>query len=320
MEFPLELRSALESKAAAYSTATLQKTVRDLSDRYRCESGDGRRLLTTDQEAVAYAAVRMPATFGAVSAALSYALPFTAIPPTSLLDVGAGTGTAAWAASAQLNLSTITCIEREPAMRRLGKALMETGSAILQKTNWTDCDLTANTPLPQKADLVISSYVLNEMKRADRRSTALRLWEATENLLLIVEPGTPIGSAGLREVRDLLLQQGAHIAAPCPTEDTCPLCEGDWCHFSCRLARSKLHKQLKGGDVPYEDEKFSYLALSRSPCNRAEARILRHPYIEPGKITLELCTAHGLDKTIVRKRDGALFKQARKSEWGFPFF
>lgn len=102
----------------------------------------------------------------------------------------------------------------------------------------------------------------------------------------------------------------------------CPLPPDDWCHFSCRVARSRLHRQLKGGDAPYEDEKFCYLAFGRAKGRPgfipASYAILKS---ESGKITLQLCTPSGLVTLPVRKRDGTLFKTARKANSGdaFPY-
>ena len=39
----------------------------------------------------------------------------------------------------------------------------------------------------------------------------------------------------------------------------------DWCHFTQRLQRSRAHKQVKGAELPFEDEKFAYVALTRAP-------------------------------------------------------
>ena len=318
MEFPLALRAAIEARTASIPQARLLRDAQALSERYRGESGAGNRLLTTEEEAAAYSVVRMPATFGAVAAALSQALAHLEARPASLLDVGAGTGAAAWAADALLELREIACLEREDAMRRLGETYMRSGPAALQRARWICGDLNEGV-LPVCADLVIASYVLNEMRRPNRLRAAERLWDAADQLLLLVEPGTPAGYAQLREVRDLLLQRGAHIAAPCPHEGPCPMADDDWCHFTCRVQRSRLHKQLKGGEAPYEDEKFAYLALTREPCSHAAARVLRHPFIESGRVTLQLCGEEGLRTAVVRKRDGADFKRARKTDCGDEF-
>ena len=90
------------------------------------------------------------------------------------------------------------------------------------------------------------------------------------------------------------------------------MAEGDWCHFAVRVQRTRLHKALKGGDAPFEDEKFCYLALTKErPKSVCEARVLRHPQIAPGRIGLTLCTAEGIVGKSVTKKD-ALWKRVRK--------
>jgi len=64
--------------------------------------------------------------------------------------------------------------------------------------------------------------------------------------------------------------------------------------FSQRLQRTAEHRQLKGGSLGYEDEKFSYLIASRAALNPASARIVRHPRKHIGFLHLNLCTPAGL--------------------------
>lgn len=314
MELPIILRQSIEDLASQYDTKTLADCVRALTHRYTEESGAGRRLLTADAEAAAYCAVRMPATFAAVSAALQWADECCDVRPRTLLDVGAGTGAGSWAVNEVYALEKITCLEREAAMRKAGNHLMQSGDDVLRMAEWQNFDLTESKPLPA-ADMVIESYVLNEMTEDMRLRVAEKLWDAAGEMLLLVEPGTPVASAQLRRIREHLLAKGAHIAAPCPTEGVCPMADGDWCHFQCRVARSRLHKQLKGGDVPYEDEKFSYLALTRSSASPAAARILRTPYTEKARITLNLCDGKSIAPHIVTKKS-LDFKAARKADCG----
>ncbi|MBQ1237452.1 MAG: rRNA methyltransferase [Oscillospiraceae bacterium] len=320
MDLPVSLRLAIEEKAADYSTAELAKEAAAISRRYRDEVGAGKRLVTTDLSALTYAIMRMPATFGAVSSALGYTLALSDFEPSTLLDVGAGTGAAAFAADEALFLQEVTCLEREKAMAKLGQEWMKSGSDALENARWIDGDITADAALP-KAQLVTAAYVLGELSEADRQAAALRLWDACEGILLLVEPGTPAASAQLKTLRGLLLDAGAHLIAPCPHQKDCPLGKDDWCHFTCRVSRSRLHKQVKGGDAPYEDEKFSYLAVSRFPTQKAAARVLRHPRIESGNITLQLCTDEGIVTRKVTKKEGAAFKAARKADCGdvYPY-
>ena len=202
MEFPLELRMAIEQKTQGFSTAELMREAQELSRRYREEGGQGKRLSTTDRQALAYAAVRMPATFGAAAAALERTLPLLETVPTTLLDVGAGTGAAAWAASSLLFLESVICLEREPAMAQLGQALMAAGSETLQKSRWISGDINDPSPFPSHAGLVIAAYVLNEMHEADRPAALSRLWAATEDALVLIEPGTPEGFRQIKAARD----------------------------------------------------------------------------------------------------------------------
>ena len=57
-----ELRAALAALAAQYQEEGLRRDAQALSERYRLRTGTGRRLLTGEREAAAYAAARMPAS------------------------------------------------------------------------------------------------------------------------------------------------------------------------------------------------------------------------------------------------------------------
>lgn len=317
MELPQALRSAIEQLAEGVSRARLTDAAGRTSERYREGLGRGTRLVTTDIEAAAYAAARMPATYGAVHTALEYALAGLELPGgLTLTDVGAGTGAGSWAAADVLEPTKIICLEREKAMRQVGAALMrEADDAAVAGAEWREFDLTGSAPI-ESSDVVLASYVLNELREADRISAAKKLFDAAERLLVIVEPGTPDGWRQLMGVRDALIGQGARIAAPCPHMGACPITGDDWCHFTCRIARSRLHKALKMGDAPYEDEKFCYMAFVREEITPAGGRVLRHPQIEPGRITLKVCGSDGISQLTVRKKDGAMFKWARKANCG----
>jgi ribosomal protein RSM22 (predicted rRNA methylase) len=66
----------------------------------------------------------------------------------------------------------------------------------------------------------------------------------------------------------------------------------------------------------FEDEKFSYAALTRTPQPRAPARIIRPPQIRSGHVQLELCEPAGIRGAIVSKREREAYRRARKSVWG----
>lgn len=318
MELPIALKSAIEEKAAAFPQAVLLRSAAQITARYRTESGQDKRLVSEEADTAAYAVVRMPATFGAACAALQHTLTAAGAEIRSVLDIGTGTGTAAWAVFSTLNtVEKMTCVEREPAMIRFAASLME-GTSFAEKIRWVQADMCDFRP-EEPYDLVIASYSLNELSDAKRAAVLQKLWAAAGKVLLLVEPGTPEAFRQLKLARTALLENGARMLAPCPHGNTCPLSAEDWCHFTCRVARSRLHKLLKGGDAPFEDEKYAYLALSRTPGTPAKSRVLRHPQIESGRITLQLCSAEGTETRVVTKKNKEQFKPARKANAGDAF-
>ncbi len=313
MEFPVELRNKINTLLEQEDIRELSKAAERLSLRYRDERGDGKRSASGRLDILAYAAVRMPATFAAVSRALELLLECFDGEICSVLDVGAGTGAGAAAASLLTGCAEITCIEREENMIALGREFFE---CMGISGEWVRRDISRG--ISEKADLVICSYCLNELPEAKRKAAVAELANAANKLLLIVEPGTPNAFSGVLQMRRQLIQCGMTIAAPCPHNGDCPLPEGDWCHFTARAARSRIHKQLKGADVPYEDEKFCLLAAATENALPCTARILRRPFIEPGKVTLKICSENGVSTELVTKKNPR-FKAARKFETGDRF-
>ena len=122
----------------------------------------------------------------------------------------------------------------------------------------------------------------------------------------------------MHAVRALLLESGAHMVAPCPHDQACPmLATGDWCHFAARLERTAAHRRLKSGLLGYEDEKFSYLAVSRNSGRLPAARVLAPPRAGSGKVELKLCESDGGAKIrLFTRRGGSDFKRARRLIWG----
>ena len=241
--------------------------------------------------------------------------------PTSLLDIGAGSGTSLWvAASRWPSLADSTLIDPNDHMIQLGRRLASTSShPVVASARWQRGRLEAETNLP-KADLVVASYVTNEMPRSDLEGAIERLWSAATGVMILVEPGTPSGFDLVRQARKRLIALGARIVAPCPHGRDCPMPHGDWCHFSVRLPRSRLHRSVKPGELGYEDEKFSYVIASRGTGQPGPDRIIRRPTYRRKMIELKTCTPTGLrDITLTRRRDPDRYRQARSLEWGDEF-
>ena len=116
MELPILLKEKLEQEIDEIELKKLKQSAQNISEKYRDKSSNkmSTRLIASREDAVAYAVSRMPATYGAVYSALKHSLemmPYAEI--TSLLDVGAGTGTATWAVNELLKIESNICVENE---------------------------------------------------------------------------------------------------------------------------------------------------------------------------------------------------------------
>ena len=321
MNDPVSPADALRSSLAALLDGLPPKQAAQAVDRlianYRGATPTDAPILRDRADVAAYAAYRMPATFEAVRSALeAFAEAVPDWVPGSHVDVGGGTGAATWAVSATWSGErSVTVLDwAEPALA-LGREIAAANPALRQ-AGWRRSRIGAALTLDD-TDLVTVSYVLNELTASDRASLVEAAASAAR-AVVIVEAGTPAGYARVIEARDRLIAAGFHVAAPCPHSAACPIVPGaDWCHFSTRVSRSSLHRQVKGGSLPYEDEKFSYVAAARFPVVPAPARVVRKPQIRKGQVLLDLCeTDEQLRRTTVTKRHGDLYKAARDVDWG----
>ncbi len=321
----VDLYQAIQQSLDQFGLQEIVQNAEELSLDYRSNRTYRERFVQTPQRALSYAATRMPATYGAAKAALKHTLDCLGqTPPCSFLDVGAGTGAMAWAIASLLEFPHGLCLEREMAMSELGQQLMGFAPQAFARVNWQSFDLLTD-PLSEQAQLVTAAYMLNEMDVDSRTKAIAKLWQATRQLLIIIEPGTPAGFNVINQVRQQLLGVGGHLVAPCPAGSNCeenypcPAINPNWCHFTCRIPRSRTHMQLKNASVPYEDEKYSFVAVSREQAQPAAARVLRHPQIRKGNIGLELCSGGQIVLRTVSKRQIEAFRAARKANAGDRF-
>jgi ribosomal protein RSM22 (predicted rRNA methylase) len=316
MELPPRLRAGVDEILRGTPIADIRKAAETLSQRYRGEVRDGRLHLSESAAATAYLATRLPATYAAIRASMSAVADIRPEwTPRTLLDAGAGPGSVLWAARDQWpSIEGATMVEASEAMCRIGAALAKQSGA---RTVWACGDVARGLTAPTPADLVTLSYVLGELAPAAIKPLMERLWALSNDTLLVVEPGTTAGWQRVLLVRDQLIGLGAHIVAPCAHAERCPLTAPDWCHFSRRVARSRTHRLAKDADVPWEDEKFIYLAVSRRPNESSAARVLARPRAASGAVRLKLCAPNGqLEERLVTKRQGDEYKVARRVDWG----
>lgn len=305
---PAALKAAVDALLEGVSRKELARRAAAISGAYRGGGGSAGAVTGRD-DALAYLVARLPATY-AVAAAVYADITNSIVgfAPVSLLDAGAGPGTASWAArTAWPSLTEVTLLEPNAQFRALAETLVPDAAVVARGI--------AGADLP-RAELVVASFVLAEI--AEQRATVERLWAAAEDVLVLIEPGTPAGFARIRAARTLLIELGGHVIGPCTHAQACPVAEPDWCHFSQRLPRSRDHLLAKDASVPFEDERYSWIAVARRSRSAVEgqARVLAPPKEAKPGTTFKLCTANGIEERFVARRDKAAFARVRRAGWG----
>ncbi len=274
--------------------------------------------MTTAHDRLAYVAARLPSTFEATRAVLGeLRRRAPGLQAGSLLELGAGPAPGLWAAGRHFpELSRATHVEIDAGMAETGRRLLEAGQfGARVESTWFPHD-AARTRELGKHDLVLVGYVLGELSESARDELVAGAWDVTAGGLVVIEPGTPAGAARVIRARAHLIERGAGVAAPCPHAGPCPLAADDWCHFGARVNRSSLQRRLKGGLLAYEDEKYSYIAVTREAADPCAARVLRRPVAETRRVSLRLCAAGGLRRELVTRRERERYRAARKTRWG----
>lgn len=303
--FPPALAGAIVQLLQGVSRKDLAARAGKQSAAYR--AGQSSAGIAGPDDALAYLLARAPATYAAAAAVFARIKEVAPdFAPASLSDIGAGPGTASWAAMETWPLLTnISMLEPNTAFRALAQKLMPAARIIAG-------DLGAEK---SGADLVVAAYVLAEQPERVAGPIAADLWKIAGKMLVLIEPGTPQGFARIRAARAALIAAGAHIAAPCTHDNECPMTGDDWCHFSQRLARSRDHMTLKDASVPFEDERYSYVVATPEKI-ASGARIIKPPMGSKPGITLPLCDENGLENRFFATRDKNAYRAVRKLEWG----
>ena len=161
MNLPEPLLEAIDDILDGHRPGELALATRALSQRYRAGQPTGSRG-TESSDALAYAAYRMPATYAAVHSALvEVRRRQPAFEPETMLDIGAGPGTASWAGTdVWQSLRDISAIEPSLPMAALGRRLARTSTvSALRNVRWIEREgLSALRDC--SADLVVAAYVL----------------------------------------------------------------------------------------------------------------------------------------------------------------
>ncbi|KAK3825535.1 MAG: mitochondrial small ribosomal subunit Rsm22-domain-containing protein [Benniella sp.] len=253
------------------------------------------------RESTAYIAAVAPTTYSAIKNVLeevNQRVPD--LQAKTLLDFGTGPGTAIWAANEVWGSSLhYTGVDVSMAMLETAEEIMDIMS--LNGTHIPNVTLKPFTSYGRQAtkhDIVVSAFTLSELTEPGlRKSTLEHLWESTNDMLVLIDRGTPNGFRVLAEAREQILgldldlikpkpkydaygnrlpdeerpaREPAHVLAPCPHDKVCPLFaslarDTQWCHFSQKVQRPDFLRKTKHSKENHEDSKYTYVVLRKGP-------------------------------------------------------
>jgi ribosomal protein RSM22 (predicted rRNA methylase) len=299
------------------------------------------------RQSMAYVAHRVPGIYSCNFRVLSeIKRRFPKFEPVNLMDFGTGPGTAIWAAK-QIwpSITSIKGVEASEDMIEINQQMLSDLDVDMKMTRF----ILQGEATRDKSHLVIASYSLSELQDDISRESILRtLWGHVrpKGMLVLIEPGTPIGFRIIRNARTMIQdliggneKENPYIVSPCTHAFRCPLGGADnpsWCHFIQRVERLPQQLEVKRKDKAwknFENEKFSYIIFSKGKMNDALqlqensvndkpisqwARLVRQPLKKGGHVILDSCGGDGEAKRhIVAKSNGKiLYTSARKSRWG----
>lgn len=190
--------------------------------------------------------------------------------PRTVLDLGSGPGPLAFAAQ-DAGAAEVTAADRsKPALELASKLAAEAGEALAIR-HW---DPQAKRGLPEgQFDVITFGHVLNELfgtddaalkRRADLIEEALGRVKKNGSVV-VIEPALRDTSRQLLRVRDLLVDRGHAIRAPCMFRGSCPALvrESDWCHADRAWNLPPVIEELaRAAQLHKESLKMSYLVLA----------------------------------------------------------
>lgn len=128
MTMPPWISLFLEEALDGVSRKELRSHAQEISDTYRSDGTS--TVIRGELDALAYATVRMPATYAAIRAGLkSTADVIPDLEPRSILDIGAGPGTASWAAQdIGPSIRQATLVDRNPSLLDIARRMAVSSS------------------------------------------------------------------------------------------------------------------------------------------------------------------------------------------------
>lgn len=322
IDLPRPIEKAIGNLLAQQATAWMERA-RVLHTRYMEQAQNKQQTHLHDAlDALAYLGLRASATyaqiFGAVSAVGEIVPSWQ---PKTLLDLGCGPGPGLWALSTLLpSLREATCIDQNSHLLALGKKIISEAQWPIT-TTWQQADILQRIERDETLyDVVLIANVLNELSVVQRETLLEIAFKRCRQLLIIVEPGTPVGSEIVQTAAAQLAPAGTLIAPYIGKH----FVQEYFLHFPQRFTRPefarRLRQEMRESSLmasDWEEAKYSYLAIGKiAPEVSPWGRCIGPTRLMNGYLELPVLVKEQVMQLKVMKRHKQQYSLAKKLPWG----
>lgn len=223
------------------------------------------------------------------------------------LDLGCGCGATA-AALEDLGATSIDAVDISPDAVKATEDLVETATGRIG-------DLTS-LRLEKTYTTIVLGYVLNELwigrddaieRRADLVSKCMEHLKPGGRVV-VLEPATRRRCTETLEMRDILVDRGIEIAAPCLKSMKCPaLADDDWCHaaYYWRPYPSLEARSQRVG-LRRDVARCTYFIFENEKRDRTQLdRVISSPLHTKGRLRYLVCGTRGRHHLVLLERNVA---------------
>lgn len=299
------------ARHARQAVERLESAAGSLSDAFTTGRDPGFAGYASDPRALAaYGLFFFPRAFARTAIVLDECQASFDRRPVRVVDLGAGTGAAglaclhAWSGHAHIELELV---DRSREGLTLASQIFDAGRALWANDTLKTSVADARNHVRREADVIISSFAINEWMEGEPSDATLFEWVNTcvrslapGGRMIILEPALRFTVERMERLRDRIAEAGsATILAPCPHHRPCPMLAGKrgWCHEvrTWRVPES-LHWINRKLQRDIHLLKFSMLVLENTPAGSdrpAWMRIVSPVAKEKGKCVFFGCGHDG---------------------------
>ena len=328
---PLDHKKPPKSPKKESNCEVNQNKEKDLDAKLNCS--DKSTLYSYGQrESAVYLATQFPFNYGFLTSVLSEIRERNrTFFPSTILDFGAGPGTAYWCCLDTWNSEKIkqetkyVGIDISQDMIGLGESLLNQTGPFPNAAFKRFLPIYSSTTSFQnhQNDLVVCNFSLLEIYRDKSifEMTLGNLWKLTKSYFIVVNRADKEGFHVTQLVKDFVVENGGYIFAPCSND--LPSDKTDCaCVFTHKIQLTELQRQVMSLKIAQSPLKFTYIVAckgNRPSSENSALRIVGPPSKLKNYVEFNLCSSgeKGLVEGFVTKRESKeVYTKARKSKWG----